>query len=831
MEKVFLFDGTSLAYRAFFAIKGLSTSKGFPTNAVYGFIRIFLKLYREFKPNYAAVAFDAGRKTFRTEISVDYKANRRPTPDDFKVQLPYIKRFLKCLGIEVLEEPGYEADDIIGTLAEKLSNQNFKVVIVTPDKDMRQLVSENVAVIAVANKTGKSKTYDLETFREEYGIDPHQLPEVFGLSGDSVDNIPGVPGIGEKTALKLIREFGSLENLYENLNRLPEKRRKLLKEFKDQAFMSRELARIKTNVPVEVNPERLKVKPPDEECLKGILTELEMKSIFKELQKLFPNFNLNENVEEGREITLEELENFLSSGDLFSRPEVVIVPNGNAVIIATPKGYCEVPKDKAVEIAKSAWKVYTFNAKELYHRLGSLKNVEDIALLYYLKNPLLKNYSAENLLKEYLKTFNLFPLKKYVHHSFGLAEKLEKEVKGLGIEKLYREVELPLSKVLYEMEVRGVLFDRKYLEELGEEVSNKMEELQEKIYEEAGERFNLNSPKQLSWVLFEKLKLKPIKKTKSGYSTDVETLVHLALGGSKIAEYLLEYRKLSKLYGTYIKGILKRIEADGRVRTRFIQTATATGRLSSAEPNLQNLPASDEFSRQIRRAVIPPAGYNLIWADYSQIELRILAHVSEDANLIEAFKSGKDIHSETAKFIFKTENVDEKMRRVAKMVNFGIVYGMSPHGLSERLGIPLEEAREYIENYFKNFPKVKEYIDTTIKEAYVRGYVRTVFGRIRPLPELHSSNKNVRSFGERAAVNATIQGTAADVIKLAMVQLHEKLKEINGFMVLQVHDEIVAEVPEEKTEEAVKLIKETMENCVEFKVPLKVDVKTGKRWE
>lgn len=834
MERVFLFDGTSLAYRAFFAIKGLSTSKGFPTNAVYGFVRIFLKFFKELKPNYVAVAFDAGRKTFRSELSKDYKANRRPTPDDFKLQLPYIKRFLKCLGVKVLEKPGYEADDILGTLAEKLSAQKVNVVIITPDKDMRQLVKENVTVVAISNRTGSSKTYDLETFRREYGVEPYQLPDVFGLSGDSVDNIPGVPGIGEKTALKLIKEFGSIENLYENLEVLPEKRRELLKKFKEQAFLSKELAKIKTDVPIELNLEELKVKPPDEKCLKEIINELEMRSVAKELRKLFPNLNLNNDAEEGKELSKAELEDYLSKGDLFSRPELLVFLDFNSVVLATPEGYCEVSKEEALEFLKRAWKVYGFNVKELYHFFnGGLENVnlEDVSLLYYLKNPILKDYSAENLLKEHLKTFNLSPLKKYVHHSFGLIEKLKLEIRNLGLERLYREIELPLCRVLYEMEKRGVLFDRNYLEELGKEIAEKMEELQREIYEEAGEEFNLNSPKQLSQILFEKLGLKPIKKTKSGYSTDVETLVHLALNGNRIAEYLLEYRKLSKLYGTYVKGLLKHIKEDGRVHGKFLQTATATGRLSSAEPNLQNLPASDEFSQRIRKAVISPLGCNLVWADYSQVELRILAHMSGDENLIEAFNSGKDIHFETAKFIFGTEEVDERMRRVAKTVNFGIIYGMSPHGLSERLGISLEEAAKYIENYFNKFPKVKEYIDKTVKEAYERGYVRTLFGRIRPLPELLSSNKNLRNFGERAAVNATIQGTAADIMKLAMVRLHQKLKDLQGFMTIQVHDEIVAEVPEEKTQEAAELIRETMENCVKLKVPLKVEVKTGKRWE
>ncbi len=833
MKRVFLFDGTSLAYRAFYAIKGLSTSRGLPTNAVYGFIRMFLKLYKDFKPEYAAVVFDAGKKTFRTEIAKDYKANRKPTPNEFKIQLPYIKRFLECLGVKTLEMEGYEADDIIGTLKEKFSKEGVEVVIVTPDKDMRQLIDENTKVIAISNRTGKSKTYDLESFREEYGIEPEQIPDVFGLSGDSVDNIPGVPGIGEKTALKLIKEFGSLEGIYENLSKLPPKRRETLEKFKEQAFLSRELAKIKRDVPVEITLEDLKVKEPNGECLRELLSELEMRSIAEELKKLFPDLDLGKPVEKGKRLSEEELNEYLSRADLFTKPEVLIVPKGTEFVVANREGYAVLDREKTKEAVKKAGKVYTFNLKELYHSLGDelkRKQVEDISLLYYLKNPLLKSYSEENLLKEFLESVDLSPVEDYVHHGFKLAEELKGELKRLSLERLYREVEIPLSYVLYRMEKKGVPFDREYLEAFGREIEESLESLQEEIYREAGEPFNINSPKQLAYILFEKLGLKPLKKTKSGYSTDVETLTTLALEGSKIAELLLEFRKLSKLHGTFIKGILKHMDSEGRVHTKFLQTATATGRLSSAEPNLQNLPVSDQFSKRIRQAVRAPEGYTLVWADYSQVELRILAHLSGDEKLIEAYREGKDIHTETAKHLFGTEEIDETKRRVAKTVNFGIIYGMSPHGLSERLGIPVKEAEEYIETYFKQFPKVKEFIDRTLEEAYRKGYVKTLFGRIRPLPELRDRNYHVRSFGERAAVNARVQGTAADIMKMAMVELFPKLEKLGSYLILQVHDEVVVEAPEEVAEEVKKVVKETMEKIVEPSVPLTADVETGKRW-
>ena len=835
MKRVFLFDGSSLAYRAYYALKekGFKTSKGIPTGAVYGFIRMFLKLMKDYRPEYAAVVFDAGKKTFRSEILKEYKANRKPTPDEFKQQLPYIKRFLECLGVKVLEKPGYEADDIIGTLAKELSEKGAEVVIVTPDKDMRQLINEKIKVISISNRTGKSKTYDIETFRKEYGIEPDRVPDLFGLSGDKVDNIPGVPGIGEKTALKLIREFGSLENLYDNLERLTPKRRELLQKFKEQAFLSRELARIKTDVPVNVNLEELKIGKPEGECLGELLSELEMRSIGEELKKLYPQLKLGGNIERGRELSREEIETYLLGGDLFSKPELTVVHKGGEFIVSTPKGFFKTNREEALKLIKRAKKAYTYDLKELYHTLGEeIKNceIEDVSLLYYLKNPLLKRYTAESILKEFLQSVDLSPIEEFVHHTFKLAEKLKGELQREGTLLLYKEVELPLTYVLYRMEKRGVPFDTEHLLKLGSEITEEMEKLEEKIYEEAGEKFNINSPKQLAKILFEKLGLKPLKRTKSGYSTDTETLTTLALEGNRIAEYLLEFRKLSKLYGTFIKGILKHVGEDGRVHGRFLQTATATGRLSSAEPNLQNLPVSDEFSKKVREAVRAPNGYTLVWADYSQIELRILAHLSQDEKLLEAFRSGRDIHTETARHLFGRNEISERERRIAKTVNFGIIYGMSSHGLSERLGIPPKEAEEYIENYFSQFPKVKEYIENTLREAYKKGYVKTLFGRKRPLPELKDKNYHIRSFGERAAVNATIQGTAADIVKMAMLKLHEELERRESYLILQVHDEIVVEAPEGRKEEIEKIMKEVMENCVELSVPLTVEVKSGERW-
>ncbi len=835
MKRVYLFDGTGLAYRAFYGIKkDLSTREGFPTKAIFGFIRIFLKLYKKFKPQYAAVAFDVGKKTFRNELSSTYKANRKPTPDKFKVQIPMIKEFLKCFGVKVLEAEGYEADDVLATLAKELKKEGFEVFIITSDKDIRQVISEKVKVISISPQTGKEELYDLERFLKDYGVEPSRLPEVFGLSGDSTDNIPGVPGIGEKTAAKLIKEFGSLEGIYENLSKLTPKRREILEKHKEQAFLSRELAKVNYQVPIKVKPEDLKVREPDGKCLGELLTRLEMRSTAQEIKKIFPKLRFStSSLKEGREVSPKEIEELLSPKSLFSFQEAALVLTESGAVIATQGCFSLVEEKKAIELLKGAKEVFTFNAKEVYHRLGREARelpLFDISLAYYLTNPLLKNYSYENLIKEFLKSVEIEKPERFSHYAVNFGREVKERLKRENLLKLYQEVEFPLSYTLFEMEKRGVPIDREHLEKIGKELSEKLKEIEEEIFQIAGRRFNINSTKQLSKLLFEELGLKPLKKTKSGYSTDVETLTTLALEGHKIAKLLLEYRKTSKLKSTYVDGFLKHIKENGRVHTKFLQTSTATGRLSSVEPNLQNLPTGDPLSERIRKAVKAEEGFTLVWADYSQIELRVLAHLSQDEKLIEAFKEDRDIHLETAKHLFKEREVNEKMRRIAKTVNFGIIYGMSPHGLSERLGIPFQEAQEFIERYFETFPRVREFIEETLKEAYEKGYVMSLFGRKRPLPELRDKNYHIRSFGERAAVNAVIQGSAADIMKVAMVNLSKELAKLEAYMLLQVHDEIVIETGEEIIEQVKEKVKETMEKAVELSVPLKVKVEEGKRW-
>ncbi|WP_456395977.1 DNA polymerase I [Desulfurobacterium sp.] len=834
--EVYLFDGTSFAYRAFYAIRGLTTSYGFPTNAIYGFARMFLKFFKETKPEYAAVAFDVSRKTFREKISADYKANRKPAPDEFKIQLPYIKKFLECLGISVLEKEGYEADDILGTLAKKLSGEGYKVIIVSPDKDIRQLIEKNVHVLSISPQKKTETLYTLEFFMEKFGYNPKQIPDIFGLAGDTSDNIPGVPGIGEKTATKLIQEFGSLENLYKNLSNLSPKRKKLLEDYKEQAFMSKELATIDRNVPIKVNPEELKLKKPNAECLSELLKKLEMKSLIQEIKDLFPNLEFHgKKLEETQKIDRKNFLKILESDDLFSKKECAVIINDN-LFASAEKYYSLIEPQMLKEICKKSGKIYTFNLKDLYHKTGATekhKQFFDISVGEYLLNSVQKDYSPATIMKKYLETLEIEPIEKYAHHVIHVGKKVEETLKRENLFKLYEKIEHPLIEVLYHMERRGVLFDITYMNNLKNNFLQKMQQLEEEIFSIAGEHFNLNSPKQLSRILFEKLKIKPVKKTRTGYSTNVEVLTTLALNGYEIAKLILEYRKYSKLLGTFIDGITKHMDEKGRVHTNFIQTGTATGRLSSAEPNLQNLPVSDEISRQIRNAVIAPEGYRLIWADYSQIELRVLAHLSGDERLVEAYKKDRDIHTETASILFGTEpeNVSSEMRKVAKMVNFGIIYGMSPQGLSQRLGIGFNEAKSYIDSYFAKFPTVKEFIKKTLSEAYKKGYVRTLFGRKRPVPELKAKNKNIRQFGERAAFNAVIQGTAADIMKMAMIELFKEFKNEDTFLTLQVHDEIVMETPEGKVEKTKEKVKELMENIVNLDVPLKVDIKIGKRWE
>jgi len=832
-RKVYLIDGTSFAYRAFYAIPHLSTSKGLPTNAVYGFMRMFFKLIKELKPDYLGVAFDVGRATFREKILETYKANRKPAPDDFKVQLPWIKRFLECLGVKVLQREGFEADDVIGTVAKKLAEKGIKVVIVTPDKDMRQLIDENISVLSVSQRGGASKLYDLKTFMEEYGYHPSKIPDVFALSGDTVDNIPGVPGFGEKTASSLIRKFGSVEELYRNLDRVGEKRRKLLEENREMAFKSKELATIDTSVPVEVSVDDLKLRSPDADCLKEVIAELEMKSLLSEVASIYPDLSLGHGLKPSREVKRGE---FLSSvhSDLFSLPELVFIVDGKPIIAG--KGFHFTPRMEEVpSLLPDRGKVYVFDLKSLYHLFGDAilgKPLLDVSLADYLLNPLSKDFSPRAVFERNLDVARIDDLIPISHYGIDVGRKVLSELKRENLFNLYSEIELPLSYVLYRMERRGVLFDIPYLKSLKEEIAERVEEVEREIFRIAGEEFNVNSPKQLSRVLFEKMSIPPVKRTKSGYSTDVEVLTTLSLKGYRIAELLLDYRRYSKLMGTFVDGILKRADGDGRVHTTFIQTGTATGRLSSIEPNLQNLPVYDEFSKRIRHAVVSPDGFSLLWADYSQIELRVLAHLSADERLIEAFRAGSDIHRQTASFLFNVspESVDDRMRRVAKMVNFGIIYGMSPQGLSQRLGIPVDEAEDYIRRYFDTFSGVRGYIESVVDEAHEKLFVRTLFGRRRPVPELLSKSRNMKKFGERAAFNAVIQGTAADIMKLSMVNLFNELKGIDSHMVLQVHDEVVVEVPDGRVKEAKEVVREVMENSVSLSVPLSVDVKVGKHW-
>ena len=831
--KVFIFDGTSLAYRAFYAIKSLSTSYGFPTNAVFGFVRMFLKLYKELKPEYILVAFDAGKETFRNEISKNYKANRKPMPDTLKPQIPFMLKFLECFGVKVIKKKGFEADDIIGTVSKKLSSEGHTVIIVTPDKDMKQLIDKNISVLSVSGKA--EKMYTLDSFIEEYGIKPTEIPDAFGISGDHVDNIPGVPGMGEKTALKLVQKYHNLEKLYQNLSSLSKAKRELLERYKENAFLSRKLARIDTKIPMDISINDLKVGKIDVKCLLGLIKKLEIRSVVKEIVKAFPNVNFEDvDTNQSKKVDCKKIGDLASNRDLFTPLDTTFIYN-NEPIVALDGVYCTANIDNCLNLISQSNRIFTFDLKSLYHRLGDkIKSLPffDLSICEYILNPLFKDYSARSILQRELNLTSIDSIAQSSGHISRIGQRVIELMKKNGTYKLYTEIEHPLSYVLYAMEKHGVLFDKEYLIKFKDELQRNSREIEEKIFNISGEKFNLNSPKQLSKILFENLSIKPIKKTKSGYSTNVEVLTALALKGYDIAKLILTYRKLTKLSNTFVDGILNHMDENDRVHTTFMQTATATGRLSSVEPNLQNLPTSDELSENIRHALIAPHGFSLVWADYSQVELRVLAHLSKDEKLIEAYQKGIDIHRQTASQLFDVslDDVTDKMRKFAKTVNFGVIYGMTPQGLSQRLNIPVGEAKSYINRYFERFKGVRLYIDKVVEEAYENGYVRTLFNRVRPLPELKSSNKNIRNFGERAAVNAVIQGTAADIMKIAMIKLFKELKD-KAFMVLQVHDEIVIESPNNLLNEVINITKKTAENAVKLDVPLTVDISSGKHWE
>lgn len=865
-----LIDGNSIAYRAFYALPLLHNEKGVYTNAVYGFTTMLLKVLEEEKPTHLLVAFDAGKTTFRHDTYEAYKSGRQKTPSELSEQFPLIRELLDVFQIAHTEVDHYEADDIIGTLSKRAEEEGWQVHIYSGDKDLLQLVSEKTKVILTKKGITTVETYDEQTVMDKYGITPAQIPDMKGLMGDASDNIPGVPGIGEKTALKLLKEYPTVEEVLASIDQISGKKMKeRLKEHREQALMSKKLAIISRETPMDVTLDGLKREPYDPKAVTDLLKELDFRSLLKQ-------FDEDETGEENlEEVTFETVKEVTEEMLMSPSALVVEVPDDNyhdsdiwGIAVVNHRGKYYIPTDVALHsdvfkqwASDETKEKYIFDAKRAVVALGwkgvSLKGVtHDMLIASYLIDPSASSHSAADIAlrknKKIVQTDEFIYGKgaKRVRPSeevlgehlvrkgvalFTLKDSLEEELQKNQQDKLFQKLEMPLSLILGKMEITGIRVDPAQLNKMGEELQKTLSDLEEEIYELAGTTFNINSPKQLGSILFEKLNLPVIKKTKTGYSTSADVLEKLS-DRHEIIPKLLHYRQVMKLQSTYIEGLLKVIHPKTKkIHTMFNQAITQTGRLSSTEPNLQNIPIRLEEGRKIRQAFTPsePDWY-ILAADYSQIELRVLAHIAEDDKLIQAFQDNMDIHTKTAMDVFgvEKEEVTSNMRRSAKAVNFGIIYGISDYGLSQSLGITRKEAEQFINKYLDSYPKVKEYMDTIKEEARQKGYVTTLLHRRRYLPEITSKNFNRRSFAERTAMNTPIQGTAADIIKQAMVDVNDALieKNLKSRLLLQVHDELIFEVPEEELEEMITLVPSVMEKTIQLKVPLQVDVAYGKTW-
>ncbi len=888
-EKIlYLIDGTAYIHRAFHAIRSLKNSKGMPTNAVFGFTRMLIKLMADHQPVYAAMFFDSKGPTFRHEIYPDYKANRPPMPEDMAVQLPYINAVTHGFSLPVIQMQGFEADDLIGTYARVAEKHGYHVVMVTGDKDFIQLITEN----AVIWDPMKDQTLDRDSVEKDMGITPGQMADMLGLAGDASDNIPGVPGIGPKTAVSLLQKFGSLEDLYAHLDDITSAaQRKKLAANRDRAFLSRDLARIRIDAPIDVDIASFRLSPPDNAKLAGLFKELE----FRQLQKEYPAAsgstaekhyhvvcdadalaNLVQTLLKAERIAVDTETTGIDpmSADLVGisaavdADEAFYVPCGHHY----PGVPVQLPREEILsalrpvlenpDIAKIGQNIKYDWA--MLNRYGiDLAGVNfDTMIASYLLSPEKRAHSLDQIALDYLdhrmvsyeevtvdekdrkiRDFSEVCLEKAVPYACADADMtlaayhtLKPELESAGLMPLFETVEMPLVPVLLKMEKTGIRVDPDRLAELSKDLTIKLDQLERAIYETAGETFNINSPQQLGMVLFDKLKLPVQKKTKkkTGYSTDVDVLNILA-GYHELPALILEQRSLVKLKSTYVDALFSMIHPQtGRVHTSFNQTITATGRLSSSHPNLQNIPIRTEAGRNIRRAFIPREGWVFVSMDYSQVELRLLAHYAGDENLIQAFTADEDIHMRTAADVFQAipAMITPDLRRQAKMINFGIIYGMGAYSLSKELGISQKMAKTYIDNYFKRYKGVRRFIDDTIEQARQTGRVSTELGRIRFLPEINSSDMHQRNFAERTAVNTRIQGTAADLIKLAMIRVDAAFteKNLSSAMLLSVHDELVFEVPPEELETVKTLAKTIMETVWTFSVPLKVNVSEGRDW-
>lgn len=848
--KLLVLDGNSIINRAFYGIKLLTTKDGRYTNAIYGFMNIFYKLCDELHPDSVAFAFDLKVPTFRHKMYDEYKAGRKPMPPELAEQMPVLKDLLKALGYKIVTKEGYEADDILGTLAFSCKDGD-ECYIATGDRDSLQLVGDNVKVLLASTKMGRPETniYDVKRIKEDYGVTPHQLIDIKALMGDSSDNIPGVSGVGQKTAQSLISELGSIQNIYDNIDTIDirETLRNKLKNDKDSAFMSYKLGEICKSVPIETDYSFYVPDEGDKGEALSILRSLEM-------YKLIDKIGLNTVTYDAKpeNTIVNEYKRVNSLNDFLLKANklyfVYSVKDGRFESLAACNGddICEVntENDSEVEafiniLEDENTEKYTFNIKPLYAYAFShgfeIKNVKmDLMLAAYLLNPSAKDYDIEKLAAEYNVYYEadggFSALSETV---YPLTVKLSALLEERDQTELLSNIELPLAEVLASMEKIGVKVDKSGIEAFGDMLGERIKELQSRIYELAGEEFNINSPKQLGEILFVKLAIPTKKKTKSGFSTNAEVLEKLA-DDYEIVKFILEYRTYTKLKSTYCDGLLKEIAADGRIHSTFNQTETRTGRISSTEPNLQNIPVRTELGREMRKFFIADDGKVLVDADYSQIELRVLSDIADDKAMIDAFNNGDDIHAITASQVFKMplQMVTPLMRSRAKAVNFGIVYGIGAFSLAKDIGVSRAEADRYIKDYLHHYSGVDRYMNVVVEEAKKNGYVKTLFERRRYLPELSSSNGMLRAFGERVARNMPIQGTAADIIKIAMIRVYTRLKEekLNARLILQIHDELIVEAPENEKTKAELIVKEEMENACKMKVLLKSDAHSGKSW-
>ncbi len=872
MNNLLLIDGNSILNRAFYGLPDLTTKDGRHTNAVLGFLNIILRVIDDIKATHICVAFDVKHPTFRHEMFKEYKGTRKPMPEELREQLPLIKEVLKAMNICTVERPGYEADDILGTLSRIGEKNGYMVTVLSGDRDLLQLATDKILIKLPKTKAGKTiiENYYTDDVVEAYGVDPITFIDMKGLMGDTSDNIPGVPGIGEKTAGKLLIEYGSLDGIYENIDGMKQSKMKdNLVSFKDQAYMSKELATIKLDCQLEVNIDEAIYENAFNQQAYKLFSELEFKSLMGRFS--------NDNKVEDFSVTYEFIEDYDKYEAVFKLAEkckivgfdlicsndeeialslalegnkAYIIKIINFITIDMVRGSLKKLSDGGVVLScldiKSKLKVLDFNEND---------NAFDCGVAGYLINPLKEHYDYDDIARDYLgisvedkkelvgkEEINLFSIEgeaiaKYCAYTAIIPlmayEVLVDRLKEQEMYKLYKDIEFPCVFSLYDMEKNGIKVDKDALEKYGQNLKLRIGQLTDEIYKEAGEKFNINSPKQLGEILFEKMGLKSGKKTKTGYSTSVEVLEKIS-GQHPIIPLILEYRQLTKLNSTYVEGMSVYIKEDGRIHGKFNQTVTATGRISSTEPNLQNIPTRLPLGREIRKVFIPEKDYVFLDADYSQIELRVLAHLSKDDTLIEAYNKDSDIHAVTASEVFDVpmNEVTDLMRRKAKAVNFGIVYGISSFGLGQDLDISRKEAEGYIEKYFATYGGIKSFLDDTVSNAKEKGYTVTIFNRRRPLPELKSSNFMTRSFGERAAMNSPIQGTAADIIKVAMIKVNQTLKEkgLKSRLILQVHDELLIEAHKDELEEVKSILVDCMMNAAKLRVPLIVDVHSGNNW-